>query len=453
MALSRIYDISKRSLSVYQKAMDVSAHNIANAGNADYSRQKVVVSSGVPQTVGKFQWGNGIQIATLNRVEDNLLTNQILLNTQKYKNYQKQSEMLSQIEVVFGEPTEYGLANYLNKYFDSFSSLSAAPNSMEARKEVIYAAQNLSMKVKDIYQSIGNVKSNLVNTLEQKTNELNEKLHELKEINIKIYEAGSLGVEANDLKDNRDKLLKDLSEIANIKTQIDNNGVVTVYVGGVFAVNMDAVTEFRVDNKNNGKLELRTKDGGVKAILSQGEMAGIVDTYNNKIDDYLDRIDLMMNVLVEATNEIHKKGYTIDRVPKTGINFFNGYENGNLRINEQLINDPTKIAVSSDGTAGNGDYAIELADLKTKEMFEGKNIMEYYGNIVNDIGNTVNSAKSLADSTELVLQQLENQKDSITAVSIDEEMTNILKYQKSFNASAKLVKMANDMMDELLNMV
>lgn len=453
MAISRIFDISKRSLAVYQKAMDVAAHNVANAGNADYSRQRVGVTSDMPQSDRQFQWGSGIKLATLQRVQDDLISNQIFQNKQKYSNYNKQFESLSQVEVVFGEPTEFGLANYLNKFFDSFTSLSASPNSVEARKEVIFAAQNLSNKVKDIYGSISDVKTDLASTFTQKTKELNAKLNELKEVNLRIYEAGAQGISPNDLMDKRDRILKDLSEIAPIKTQIDENGVATVYVGGVFAVNMDSVTEFKAVKGSGDKLELRTVKGDIKAVLSGGEIAGITKTYNDELNDYIERLDTMMNAMVESVNSIHEKGYTIDSTPQTGIKFFDSYSRGKLQINSRIVNDTNKIAVSSDGSAGNAEYAVALADIKNQDIFGGLNIMQYYGNIVNDIGNAANSAKSLSESTDLVIQQLETQKDSITAVSIDEEMTNILKYQKSYNASAKLIQMANEVMDVLFSMV
>lgn len=453
MALSRIFDISKRSLSAYQKAMDVAAHNISNAGNPNYSRQRISITADDPQSDTRFQWGSGIKVANLARVQDDLLSSQIILNTQKYHNYNKQSELLSQIEVVFGEPTEYGMANYLNKFFDAWSSLSVSPNAIEARKEIIFAAENLSSKVDNIYSSIENVKRDIENTFVQRTKDVNNILNEIKDLNAKIFQASQGGSSANDLLDKRDRLLNDLSKITSVKVQKDQRGVATVYVGGVFAVNMDAVTEFKVVKREDGSMELRTVTGNVKAVINQGEMAGLVTTYNDKLNDYTDKIDKMMSIMVEEVNAIHEKGYTIDAAPQTGIKFFDGYENGRLKINKRVVLDPLKIAVSSDGTSGNGEYAVSLANLKDKKSIDGMSIMEYYGNIVNDIGNAVNSSNSKAESTDLVLQQLQSQKDSVTAVSIDEEMTNILSYQKSFNASAKMIKIADEMMQTLLNMV
>ncbi len=452
MAISRIFNISTRSLSAYQKAMDVAAHNVANAGNPNYSRQRVSLESAIPQIGSHFAWGSGIRIGDIRRIHDSLIDTQIIRNNQKYAAYKKQSEVLGQVEAVFGEPSEYGLSNYINRFFDSWTSLSASPNSIESRKEVIYAAQNLSSKVSDVYQQLNLIESDIVNSFREKTKQVNNLLKQIGDLNKKIFEAGAMNTEANDLMDNRDKLIKDLSKLVDLKVSYDKNGVATLYVGGIFAVNADAVTQFTVD-KSEGKLTLKTVKGGVKTALSTGELFALSDAFTNKITNYKERLKNVFETIVDEVNALHTKGYTIDKPPRMGIKFFDSFENGKLQINEQVLRDPMKIAVSSDGTAGNGDIAVALAGIKDKKLLEGMTIGQYYSEMINDIGNTINNANNSKESVNLVLQQLNAQRDSYSAVSIDEEMTNILKYQKSYDASAKLVKMANDMLDTLINMV
>ncbi len=452
MAISRIFNISTRSLATYRKAMDVAAHNVANAGNPDYSRQKLSIESDMPQKGARFYWGSGIRIGDLRRVHDALVDSQIIRNNQRYAAYKKQSEILGQIESVFGEPSEYGLSNYINRFFDSWTSLSSSPNSIEARKEVVYSAQNLSTKISDIYQQLNLIESDIVNSFREKTTQVNSLLTQIRDLNKKIFESKAMNAEPNDLMDNRDKLIKDLSKLVDVKVNYDTNGIATIYIGGIFAVNSDAVTQFTMDRKE-GKLSLKTVKGGVKTALTTGEMSALTDAFTNKITNYKEKLKTIFNKIVDEVNTVHEKGYTIDNPPQQGIKFFDSFENGKLQINEQVIRDPMKIAVSSDGTAGNGDLAVELGAIKDKKIFDGMTIGEYYSEMINDIGNTVNNANSSKESINLVLQQLKSQRDSYSAVSIDEEMTNILKYQKSYDASAKLVKVANEMLDTLLNMV
>jgi len=452
MGLSRIFNISTRSLSAYQQAMDVTAHNVANAGNPNYSRQRVLLKSEDPQMDNRFSWGMGIKVEDVSRIHDNLIEAQIVENNQKYSANKKESELLQQIETVFGEPTEYGLSNYLSKFFDSWSSLSASPNSIEARKEVVFAAENLSNKISDIYQQFANIKTTIANNFKEKTTQINDLLKQIKDLNFQIYNASVHNQNANDLADTRDKLINDLSSIVDVKVSYNDNNVATVYIGGVFAVNAQSMNRFKMV-RSDKELGLRTEKGNVKAFITKGEMFALSDVYSNKITHYEDSMNTIFQKLVDEVNTIHQKGYTINQPPQTNIKFFNSFENGTLTINPEVEYDPKKIAVSSDGTSGNGDYAVEIADLKEKKILNGMSLTQNYAELVDEVGNNVNNAKQATESTNLVLQQLQNEKDSYSGVSIDEEMTKLLKFQKSYDASAKLIKIANEVLDTLINIV
>ncbi len=452
MGLSRIFNISTRSLSAYQQAMDVTAHNVANAGNPNYSRQRVLLNSENPQMDNKFSWGMGIKVEDVRRVHDSLIEAQIIENNQRYMSSKKQSELLGQIETIFGEPGEYGLSNYLSKFFDSWSSLSASPNSIEARKEVVFAAENLSNKVSDIYQQFANIKTTIANNFSEKTTQINNLLKQIKDLNFQIYNASVHKQDANDLEDTRDKLIHDLSSIVDVKVSYDGNNVATVYIGGVFAANAQSMNSFKMV-RTGDELSLRTEKGNVKAFIQNGEMAALSDVYSKKIKHYQDSLNNILETLVSEVNAIHRKGYSMNQPPQTGIDFFSSFKNGALTINAEVLNDPKKIAVSADGTSGNGDYAVEIANLKDKNVLKGMSLTQNYAELVDEVGNNVNDAKQTEESTNLVLQQLQNEKDSYSGVSIDEEMTKLLKFQKSYDASAKLIKIANDVLQTLINIV
>ncbi len=452
MGLSRIFNISTRSLSAYQQAMDVTAHNVANAGNPNYSRQRVLLKSEYPQMDNKFSWGMGVKVEDVRRVHDSLIEAQIVENNQKYTANKKESELLSQIENVFGEPSEYGLSNYLSKFFDSWSSLSASPNSIEARKEVVFASQNLANKVSSIFKQFSNIKTTIANNFSEKTTQINDLLKQIKDLNFQIYNAAVHKQNANDLEDTRDKLINDLSSIVDVKVSYDQNNVATVYIGGVFAANAQSMNTFKMV-RTDDELSLRTEKGNIKAFITKGEMSALSDVYSKKIKGYESSLNTLMQTLVSEVNAVHEKGYSMNQPPQTGIAFFDSFKDGKLSINAEVLNDPKKIAISADGTSGNGDYAVEIANLKDKKVLNGMSLTQNYAELVDEVGNHVNNAKQAEESTNLVLQQLQNEKDSYSGVSIDEEMTKLLKFQKSYDASAKLIKIANEVLDTLINIV
>jgi flagellar hook-associated protein 1 FlgK len=136
-----------------------------------------------------------------------------------------------------------------------------------------------------------------------------------------------------------------------------------------------------------------------------------------------------------------------------GINFFDSYSGGVLTINQDILDDPANIAVSSDGTSGNGDIALAISDINNQSVLNGNTLIESYSGLISRLGTDIKTAADSADSTYLLLEQLQYERASISGVSIDEEMTNVIMYQKSYDASAKLVKVADEMLSTIINMV
>jgi flagellar hook-associated protein 1 FlgK len=175
--------------------------------------------------------------------------------------------------------------------------------------------------------------------------------------------------------------------------------------------------------------------------------------YSNVIPGYQNNLDSFVNQLMTSVNTIHKQGYTLDNPPKTNVSFFSGYSNGVLSINSDILSDPQKIAVSKDGTAANGDLAISISDIATQKVINGTTLGDYYTSLVSKIGSDKSAADQNTQSFQSIVQQLQQRKASVSGVSVDEEMTNILKYQRAYTASAKLIKAADDMLQILLNAV
>jgi flagellar hook-associated protein 1 FlgK len=189
------------------------------------------------------------------------------------------------------------------------------------------------------------------------------------------------------------------------------------------------------------------------AALTGGEMYALKDVYSNKITDYQDQLNHIVNAIRDEVNQIHSNGYSIDEPPLTGINFFDVSQEGRLIVNSTILNDPYKISVSSDGNSGNGDLALSIYEVSNKKIINNLSISEAYSTLISGIGNHKQSADNMAATDKLVLEQLELQKASYSGVSIDEEMANVIKFQRSYDASAKLISVADEMLETIINMV
>lgn len=452
MALSRLFDISQRSMVTYQRSMDVASNNIANAGNADYRRQRAIVSTEQTQQNAGITWGSGIKIDDIERVRNSLTENQITNNNQSKSFFERSSVLLSQVENIYTEPTELGVSTMLSQFFSSWSELSANPTSSALRGNVVYSAQNLAAKVNEINEGFQIVKSSVYYEFQDKVQLVNDTLSNLQSINRQISEAKAIGQNANDLMDKRDTFVDNLSKLANITVNYESDETVSISIGGVFAVNKGSYTEFELSS-TEGKLAMVSKNGGKEAKLTSGEMGALVDVFSNKMPEYQAKLDSIVNQLVKSVNEIHNSGYTNGNPVGQGRDFFEEYDGKELKISSEILSDYNKIAASGDGTSGNGDIAVKIFEISEADVLNGAKLIDVYSTLISEVGSQKQNADRMSEASSMVLEQLHNQKDSYSAVSIDEEMMNVMKYQKAYEASAKLIQMADEMLDTLIRMV
>lgn len=452
MALTKIFDISSRSLSVYRRALEVTSHNIVNSANPNYSRQRIMFSTETSNLTAGLVWGNGVKIADVSRMRDRLVDAHMIGTNQKFSDSNRQSQLVSDVEKIFSEPSDLGISNLMTTFFSSFNELAVTPNSSPLRTNVLNAANNLSAKVTSINQSLKTLKSDIKQEFQQKVSSVNSILDQIHQINYEQFSNTYNGVPVNDLLDKRDALVDELSNLVNINVVYDNTNSAVISIGGALAVDRMHSTEF-VAEEVNGKINLKVKDGSYPIVLTGGELNALSQVYSKKIPAYQQKLDAVINKLVEAVNGEHVNGYTITDPQETGLNFFEGYVNGKLIINQELLDDPNKIAISQDGTEGNGEIALRIAQLTDTKLLSGNTLQESYASMINGLGNDGMLQNNFTQANQMVLDELSQLRASQSGVSIDEEMTNVLKFQRTYEASAKLITIADEILKTILAMV
>ena len=452
MALTKIFDISSRSLAVYRRALEVTSHNIVNSANPNYSRQRIVFETETSNLTAGLVWGNGVKISDVMRVRDRLVDAHIIGTNQKFSDSSRQSQLVGDVEKIFSEPSDLGISNLMTTFFNSFNELAVTPNSVPLRTNVLNAANNLSAKVTSVNQSLNTLKGDIKQEFHQKVNSVNSILDQIHQINYEQFSNAYNGVPVNDLLDKRDALVDELSNLVNINVVYDNTNSAVISIGGALAVDRMHSSEF-VAEEVNGKLNLKVKDGSYPIVLTGGELNALSQVYSKKIPAYQEKVDAVINNLVEAVNGEHANGFTITDPQETGLNFFEGYVNGELIINSELIDDPNKIAISLDGTEGNGEIALRIAQLTDAKLLDGNTLQESYSSMINGLGNDGMLQNNYTQANQMVLDELAQLRASQSGVSVDEEMTNVLKFQRTYEASAKLITVADEILQTILNMV
>ena len=452
MALNSVFSIAKSSLFAHQQALAVTSSNLANANNPAYSRQKALFGTTTPGYRSSFSFGSGVAVQDVMRIRNSVTDIQIRNNSHSYYDSEKKSTLLSQIESLFSEPSEFGISNLMSNFFNSWDELALDPSSVSLRTSVVQSAQMLSEKIENVHNGITNTKNDLRADAINVTKNINSIIEQLHTVNKQIYEATVVGSTANDLLDTRDSLLEELSQYANINVNIDENSVANVSIGGVFAVDGLHFKQFEIE-QDGDKLSLKTKGDNVSTRISGGSLNAILDFHNKELPGKLEKLDEFVQSLMDNVNEIHAKGFTITDPALTNIDFFTQYENGKLVINQDIKDDPYLLAISEDGTTGNNSIALQLAELKSGILLNDKTLSENYSELVSGVANEIRLQQQNAESYALVLNQLEQTKMQYSGVSTDEEMINVMKYQRSYDAAAKLITVADELMQTLLNLV
>lgn len=451
MGLNSVFSIAKSSLFAHQQALAVTSANLANANNPAYSRQVALFGTLPPDHRASFSFGTGVAVQDVMRIRNNVTDIQIRANNQNYYDAEKKSVVLRQIESLFSEP-DYGLSNLMTKFFNSWDELALDPQSLELRTSVVQSAQMMAEKISTIHQGISQTRLDNRAEASDITNRINGILKQLNTVNKQIFEGAAVGSNVNDLVDTRDAMLEELSQYVNINVSIDENQVANVSIGGVFAVDGLHYQQFEVD-RNNDKLSLITTDNGAKAQLSGGSLNALLKLHNNELPKQLATLDELAISLMENVNSIHSQGFSVTDPPLTGIDFFTEYKNGKLEINEDILDDPYYIAISEDGMSGDNAIAIKMAELKNSEVLNGRTLSDHYSDFITSIANDVNLQEQNVETYSLVLTQLQQTKLAYSGVSTDEEMMNVMKYQRSYDAAAKLITVADELMQTLLTLV
>jgi len=441
MTISGLFEMGKRSLLAYQSAINTTSTNIANVGNENYSRRRAEftgLSNGMP-------WEDSV------RLRQQFAEQQLWQENQQLGRYGSLDTMLTQIEDIFAEDTDAGLSNVLNQFWNAWNDLANDPESQTARTIVRDKAVVLTDRMRNLYSDLSDLQQQTIPEVESQISQINQKLTELSRINDQLRSGQS-----GDLLDQRDKLIDELSEFLNIKVKEKSTHEVTIYAEGLVLVSEGHVNQLEYDMvEQNGRnlVQLRVKNIDKALSATSGSLSGYLEVHNKHIPEYLSKLDEMAQQLVSNVNNIHTTGENLTGV--TGINFFTpGISSAaDFTVNQAVIDDPSLIATRLAGEGdGSGSIAQSISNLRFKTITSEGTVANFYQSMLSGLGNNIQENEFLYQSQNLIVNQLQNQRDAVTGVSLDEELTRMMQYEQAFQAAARIVTTVDEMMQTVLDM-
>jgi len=449
-----LLEIGRRALSAQSTAMNVTSHNIANANSPGYTRQRVDLAATMPlKDMSGFLIGTGVSVAAIERLRDRFIDNQFRQTNSSLGSATMRHTVLSQIEAGLSEPSENGIQALLTGFFNSFQELASHPEESSARQAVLQQANRLVSAFNRIAGTFTAQRMTVAEDTTSKVNRINELTRRIAELNRQITNAQNAGNVPSDLMDQRDRALDQLSQYTSITASLDSQGSMIVSIGGVMVAGNGTSVSLQ-SAVVSGVLKVSTTTGQ-EVNINGGELGSALELYNTTIPEYMTKLDEMANALIARVNAVHAAGYGLGNPPPTGINFFTGSGAAGIAINTQISSNINTIAASSTGAPGDNQTALALFNISSEQLM-GNNTLtlaQFYAGFVSGIGSAVSSAQGAGSGAELVLAQLSNQREMVSGVSLDEEMTNMIKFQRSFEAAARVVRTTDELIQTILNMV
>jgi flagellar hook-associated protein 1 len=452
--LNGILDVAKRALSAQRAGIDVTSHNISNASTAGYSRQRLNLTATPPMRETYGYIGSGVTATSVQRIRQSFVDQQIWNTNQFLSKSSTQENVLSQIEAAFNEPTDAGMGSLINSFFNSFQDLSLHPEDSSFRNAVVQKGTAMSDGFHRITTSLDQLKGDLILDAETKVEEANGLIKEIYDLGQRITAMEAGGLDANDMRDMRDSKIESLAKLANIKVSDDGQGGTLITLGNAFVQDKAGYSTLQA-TVSGTQLQITLAGGSGVVDITSGELGGILETRNVQIPAYQTKLDALASALITTLNGVHAAGYGLGTPPPTGNNFFTGIDARSIDVDPAISANLNLVAASGDGSPGSNVNALALSAVSSQKVLSGGSttVQQYYANLVSEIGSTIQNVRNTSESQSLVLKQLENQRSSISGVSVDEEMVQLLKFQNGFNAAAKVITTVNQMFQTLIGMV
>ncbi len=452
--LSLILETARRALMSQQIGINVTSHNISNASTEGYSRQRVSFAA-TPALWERYGYlGTGVEAQSIGRLRDSYLDGQIRYSNGTSSAATTQQGVLSQVEASFNEPSDAGLSSMLTQFFNSWQTLSTHPEDSSSRNSVIQDGTLLAQSFQRLHTELTQTHDSLNDDISTKIASINQLTAQIGDLNSQIINAAAAGGDPSDLQDQRDLKLDDLSKLANISVVKDSGGAALVSIGGMTLTSRSGAIAIAAQQVG-GTMQIVTATDKIQLSVTGGELGGDLTLFNTTLPGYLSKLDQLAGALIDRVNALHSGGYGLGTPPSTGVNFFSGTGAADISVDSAVASDPNLVAASKDGSPGDNSIALSIANAANDKILNGNTVTasQFYSALASGVGSDINSVEGTANAQQLVLTQLENQRTSVSGVSLDEEMTNLIQYQRAYDAAARLVNTANEMMQTVITMV
>jgi flagellar hook-associated protein 1 len=450
---------SRRALNAFQRSLDTTGHNIANVNTKGFSRQRAELGVSTPNTyvAGRtINIGSGVNLVQISRSRDTFLESR----RQDVNGDQGRSEaglsLLERVQSSFLDVSGKGISSALDSFYNSWSSLANDPSSTTNRQQVLSSARDLSTKVRTAYSDLKSVSDSQTKAVGDTIGQIQSYADQIGKLNAEIRANMAGGGLPNDLMDQRDQAVAELSKLVNIDTNLGSDNSLSVFVGSLPLV--DQVGSRTFPTSFDTATSTVNDGGSINWPISGGYLKGQFDGLGD-VASYMTQLDNLANTLRSQVNSLHTSGVTNSGA--VGGFFFSDNATtpilgaANLYVDSSLDANPALLVTGTTSAAGDGTIATAMSKLRDQSVagLGSQTTRGYFSALLSTVGRDIATAQNDRDTAYALGEQVESQIQDVSGVNLDDELANLQQFQRSYQASAKVLSMMDEMLGDLINMV
>jgi len=472
-------EIGKRALLAQRFGIDVTNNNIANVNTPGYSRRTPTLVETDPsnKSLGQYM-GTGVSVSGLRNFRQELLDKEVRNATSQNKGYEIDQEVYQKIDSVLAEPSDNGLNELTTKFLMTFNQLALTPDNVALRQSLLEQANTLTAQFNNTANGLAEIRNDSRQSLEQNILKANSLIKDIASLNMSIATSKvPTNIETQSLIDKRAGKIEELSEIFGINVSYNDDGTANIFVNGTNIVTAGIGSEIKINetiNDFSGEktlqlIKLNTDNQSATLLNPEtGTAANYLKYYNVLLDDKessnsfsaAKMLDEFANALAQSINSKVIKGYGLEDVSgqPPGRSFFEpsvGFVSAaQIKVSSDIANKPKAIPLSSkSGEPGNNDIALQIGRISEDQSFlNGQTPTEFYANYLSKLSYATSESINGYNTTSLIKQQLETQRESAIGVNLDEEAISLIKFQKAFEAASRVINTTNEMLATIVNL-
>jgi len=442
-----------QALNATQAALNATSNNIANSNTAGYTREVAQLSENQEQLIGGTVIGGGVSLDGIQSVRDELLNLQIQQQTSQQNSADTESSNLQSIQNLFSS-TGADIASTLSAFSSSLIQLSANPSNAATQESVLTAGQNLAQSFNSTANGLTSAQTAADQQVTTTVAQINSITQQIAQLNAQLSPSVMTQQNGGTIEDQRDQLVQQLSTLVGISvTQSSDGEVITTGNGTPLVMGGQSYNLQTATGSDGLQHVLDTNGNDITSDIQGGQLGGTLQIRDQVIPGFLNSLNTLASQFAAAFNNAQAMGY--DSNGNAGQAFFSLPSNAadaaaGISV---AITSGSQVAVSSDGSSGSNGNVANLSGALTNALPSGQSAANAYASLVYQVGSAASNASDKSSALSQSILQLTNQQSSVSGVSIDEETTNLIRYQTAYEAAARIVSTIQALSDVTINMV